>query len=70
MERGNKVVLFDKVPGPLRPGSRILYESYAAFANFVDLQALPSCMQTSTAAVCRGRAYRELFIGASIIKPL
>src|SRR5215467_12566033 len=38
MERGNKVVLFDKLPHPLRPGSRILYESYAVFAKFEDLQ--------------------------------
>jgi hypothetical protein len=38
LERGNKVVLFDKVRDPLRPGSRILYESYAVFAKFEDLQ--------------------------------
>jgi hypothetical protein len=38
LERGNKVVLFDKLPDPLRPGSRILYESYAVFAKFEDLQ--------------------------------
>src|SRR5215472_4094271 len=38
LERGNKVVLFDKVRYPLRPGSRILYESYAVFAKFEDLQ--------------------------------
>ena len=38
MERGNKVVLFDKVRDPLQPGSRILYESYAVFAKFEDLQ--------------------------------
>ena len=38
LERGNKVVLFDKVRDPLRPGSRILYESYAVFTTFEDLQ--------------------------------
>ena len=38
LERGNKVVLFDKVRDPLRPGSRILYESYSVFAKFEDLQ--------------------------------
>ena len=38
LERGNKVVLFDKVRDPLRPGSRILYESYAVFAKSEDLQ--------------------------------
>ena len=38
LERGNKVVLFDKVRDPLRPGSRIVYESYAVFAKFEDLQ--------------------------------
>ena len=38
LERGNKVVLFDKVRDPLRPESRILYESYAVFAKFEDLQ--------------------------------
>ena len=38
LERGNKVVLFDKVQDPLRPRSRILYESYAVFAKFEDLQ--------------------------------
>ncbi len=38
LERGNKVVLFDKVPDALRPGSRILYRSYAVFAKFEDLQ--------------------------------
>jgi hypothetical protein len=38
LERGNKVVLFDKVRDPLGPGSRILYESYAVFAKFEDLQ--------------------------------
>ena len=38
LERGNKVVLFDKVRDSLRPGSRILYESYAVFAKFEDLQ--------------------------------
>src|SRR5215472_8854376 len=37
LERGNRVVLFDKVRDPLRPGSRILYESYAVFAKFEDL---------------------------------
>ena len=43
MERGNKVVLFDKLPHPLRPGSRILYESYAVFAKFEDLQESRKC---------------------------
>ncbi len=38
LERGNKVVLFDKLPDPLRAGSRIVYESYAVFAKFEDLQ--------------------------------
>ena len=38
LERGNKVVLFDTVHDPLRPGSRILYESYGVFAKFEDLQ--------------------------------
>ena len=38
LERGDKVVLFDKVPDPLGPGSRILYESYAFFDKFEDLQ--------------------------------
>jgi len=38
LERGNKVVLFEKVRHPLRPGSAILYESYAVFAKFEDLQ--------------------------------
>jgi len=38
LERGNKVVLFDKVRHLLRPGSTILYESYAVFAKFEDLQ--------------------------------
>ena len=38
LEGGNKVVLFDKLPHPLRPGSRILYESYGVFAKFEDLQ--------------------------------
>ena len=38
LERGNKVVLFDKVRDPLRPGSRILYESYTVFPKFEDLQ--------------------------------
>jgi len=37
-ERGNKVVRFDKVQDPLRPGSRVLYESYAVFAKFEDLR--------------------------------
>ena len=43
LERGNKVVLFDKLPDPLRPGSRILYESYAVFAKFEDLQESWKC---------------------------
>jgi hypothetical protein len=38
LKRGNKVVLFDKVPHSLRPRSRILYESYAVFAKFKDLR--------------------------------
>src|SRR5215472_1314066 len=38
LEPGNKVVLFDKLPHPLGPGRRILYESYAVFAKFEDLQ--------------------------------
>jgi hypothetical protein len=38
LERGNKVVLFDTVQDPLRPRSMILYESYAVFAKFEDLQ--------------------------------
>jgi hypothetical protein len=38
LERGNKVVLFDKVRDPLLRGSGVLYESYAFFAKFEDLQ--------------------------------
>src|SRR5262249_672936 len=38
LERGNKVVLFDKVRDSLGPGSRILYEPCAVFAKFDDLQ--------------------------------
>jgi hypothetical protein len=45
LERGNKVVIFDKVRYPLRPGSRILYESYAVFAKFEDLQKSWKCQQ-------------------------
>ena len=45
LERGNKVVLFNKLPHPLRPGSRILYESYAVFAKFEDLQESWKCQQ-------------------------
>ena len=45
LEGGNKVVLFDKLPHPLRPGSRILYESYAVIAKFEDLQKSWKCQQ-------------------------
>ena len=38
LERGNKVVLFDKVPDPLCPGSKILYGTYRIFEKFEDLQ--------------------------------
>jgi hypothetical protein len=38
LERGNKVVLFDKLPDPLRPGNRILFESCAVFGKFKDLR--------------------------------
>jgi hypothetical protein len=45
LERANKVVVFEKLPHPLRPGSRILYESYAVFAKFEDLQKSWKCQQ-------------------------
>ena len=45
LERGNKVVIFDKVRYPLRPGSGILYESYAVFAKFGDLQKSWKCQR-------------------------
>jgi len=33
LESGNRVVYFDKVRDPLRPGSRILYESIRGFCQ-------------------------------------
>ena len=38
LERGNKVVVFDKVSDPLCPGSKILYGTYRIFEKFEDLQ--------------------------------
>jgi hypothetical protein len=38
LERGNKVVLFDKVRDPPRPGSKTLYGTYRVFEKLEDLQ--------------------------------
>ena len=38
LERGNKVVLFDRVRDRLRPGSKIAYSTYRVFERFEALQ--------------------------------
>ena len=38
LERGNKVVLFDRVSDPGCQWSRILYGTYCVFERFEDLQ--------------------------------
>jgi len=37
LQRGNKVVLFDRLPDPLCQSSAIVYDSYRVFENFEQL---------------------------------
>jgi len=61
LERGNKVVLFDKVQDPLRPRSRILYESYAVLRSSRTSRnpGIPTEAEPATSFSRRGQGGRR-----------